>query len=57
VVDEAATMKGPPVMKGLFQRIQDETGMRGPAGSPTDNPPGVGIGDEGHTDEPSQGRT
>lgn len=44
-------MNRPPVMKRLFQGIQDETGMCGPAGSPTDDPPGVGIDHEGDVDE------
>jgi hypothetical protein len=29
-MNEASAMQGPAVMKGLFQRVEYETGMRGP---------------------------
>ena len=56
---------GPPaVMKRLLGRIQDEAGMRRPAGAPADDPPSIGIDDEaypersrgGDVDEPRPGR-
>ncbi len=56
MVDETAPMGRSAIMKRLFQGIQDEAGMRGPAGSPADNPSGVGVDDEGHVDEPCPGR-
>ncbi len=42
-------------MKCLFQRIQDETGMRRPAGSPANDPPGIGIDNEGDVNEARPG--
>ena len=53
-MDEAATMSRPPVMKRLLQRIQDEAGMRRPAGAPADDPPGIGVDDEGDVTKPAQ---
>lgn len=43
-------------MKRLLQGIEDEAGMCRAAGSPANDPPGVGIDDEGDVDEPRPGR-
>ena len=55
-MDEAAPTGGPSVMERLFESVQDEVGVRCPAGSPADDPPGVGVDDEGDVDEPGPGR-
>jgi len=51
VVDEPATMDGPPVMERLVQSIKDETRMSGPAHSPTDDAAGEGIDHESDVNE------
>ena len=56
MMDEGAPMRRPSILKRLFQGVEDETGMRRPAGSPADDPLGVGIEDEGDVDEPRPGR-
>src|SRR5690606_15725840 len=56
VMNQAAAMNGPATTKRLFQRIQHEAGIRGSAGAPTDDPPGVSVDDEGDVDEPRPGR-
>ena len=55
-MDEAAPTGGPSVMERLFESVQDEVGVRCPAGSPADDPPGVDVDDEGDVDEPGPGR-
>lgn len=49
-------MGRPAVMKRLLQGTEGEAGMGRPAGPPTDDPPGVGIDDEGDIGEPRPGR-
>jgi hypothetical protein len=54
MVDEAAPMGRPAIVKSLLQGIQHEAGVRRPAGLPADDPPRIGIDDEGDVDEPRQ---
>ena len=42
MMDEAAGAGRPSVMERLFEGVQDEVGVRRPAGPPADDPPGVG---------------
>jgi hypothetical protein len=56
IMDEAAPMGRAAVMKCLFQGVEDEAGMRRPAGSPVDDPPVIGVDDEGDVDELRPGR-
>ena len=51
MMNEAAAAGRPSVMERLFEGVQDEVGVGGPAGPPTDNPPGVCVDDEGDIDE------
>ena len=51
VMNKAAAAGRPSVMKRLFEGVQDEVGVRCPAGSPADDPPGVGVDDESDIDE------
>ncbi len=44
-------MQWPPVMQGLLQGAQGETGMGGPRRTPSDDAAGLGIDDEGHANE------
>jgi len=55
-MDEAAPMGRPSIVKRLFQCIEDETGMRRPAGPPADDSPSIGIDDEGYVNKPRPGR-
>ena len=43
-------MSGPPFVHGLFQSIENEARMRGPAHPPADDAAGIGVDDEGHVD-------
>jgi hypothetical protein len=52
MMDEVAPMGRPTIVKRLFQGIEDEAGMSRPAGPPADDPPSIGIDDEGDVDEP-----
>src|SRR6185437_11745926 len=56
MMNEAAAAGRPSVMKRLFQSVQDKVRMGCPAGPPTDDPPGVGVDDEGDIDEAGPGR-
>jgi hypothetical protein len=56
MMDEAASMGRPAIMKRLFQSIEDEAGMCRPAGPPADDPPSIGIDDEA-CPEPVEGAT
>ena len=56
LMDETAAMRRPTIVKRLFQCIEDEAGMSRPAGPPADDPPSIGIDDEGDVDEPRPGR-
>ena len=51
MMDEAAPMGQPTVMKRLLPGIKNEAGMSRPAGRPTYDSPHVGIDDEGEVDE------
>ena len=51
MMNEAAAAGRPSVMERLFEGVQDEVGVRRPAGSPADDPPGVSVDDEGDIDE------
>ena len=55
-MNQAATVDRPAVMKRLLERIQDEAGMCCPAGTPSDDPAGIGVDDEGDIDEPCLSR-
>ena len=55
-MNEAAAAGRPSVMERLFQGVQYEVGVRRPAGSPTDDPPGIGVDDESDIDEAGPGR-
>src|SRR3984957_2154983 len=56
MMDEAAAAGGPSVMERLFESVQDEARMRCPAGSSANDPPRVGVDDEGDIDEAGPGR-
>jgi hypothetical protein len=56
MVNQAATMNRPAIVQRLLERIQDEAGVRRPAGSPADDPPAAGVDDEGDVGEPRPGR-
>jgi hypothetical protein len=43
-------------MERLFESVQDKVGMRRSAGPPADDPPRVGVDDEGDIDEAGPGR-
>jgi len=49
-------MGRPAVMKRLLQGIEDKAGMRRTACSPANDPPRIGVDDEGDVDEPRPGR-
>ena len=49
-------MRRPALVQRLLQGVQDEAGMGRAAGAPADDPPGVGVDDEGDIDEPGPGR-
>src|SRR5271165_2453702 len=51
MMDEAAAAGGPSVMERLLQGVENEVGMRRPAGEPADDPPGVRVDDEGDINE------
>ena len=56
VMNEVAAAGGPPIMERLFEGAQDEVRMRRPTGSPADDPPRIGVDDEGDIDEAGPGR-
>ena len=56
MMDEAAAVHWPPVMERLLQGVENEVGVRRPAGSPADDPSGVSVDDEGDIDEAGPGR-
>lgn len=56
MMDQATPMGRTAIVERLFERIQDEAGVRRPAGAPAYDPSGVGIDDEGDVDEPRLGR-
>ena len=43
-------------MERLFESVQDKVGISCSAGPPADDPPRVGVDDEGDIDEASPGR-
>lgn len=45
MMDEAAPMGRPAIVKRLFQGVEDEACMGRPAGPPADDPPSIGIDD------------
>ena len=47
MMNEAAAAGGPSVMERLLEGVQDEVGVRRPAGSAADDPPRIGVDDEG----------
>jgi len=56
MVDQAATFDGAAIGKGLLQSIKHKARMSRAAYPPADDPPCVGIDDEGDVDEPFPGR-
>lgn len=56
MMDEAAPMGRPAIVKRLFQSIENKAGVRRPAGPPAYDPPSIGIDDEGDVDKPRPGR-
>ena len=55
MMDQAAPMRRPSLMKGLLQRIQHEVGVRCSADAPAHDAPGVGVDHEGHINESGPG--
>jgi len=55
VMDEAAAMDRAPVVDSLFQCVEDEAGVRGPADPPAHDIAGVDVDHEGDIDEPRPG--
>jgi len=55
MVDEPAAAHRPPIKQDLFERIEGEAGMGGPARPPADNSPGIGVDDEGDMDQAGPG--
>src|SRR5512134_481653 len=55
MVHEPAAMNGPPGMKRLLQRVENETRRGGPAGAPADDRSGIDVDDEGNIDETAPG--
>ena len=55
-MDEAGAAGWPSVVERLLQGVEDEVGVRRPACSPADDPPGVSVDDEGDIDEAGPGR-
>ena len=51
MMDEAGAAGRPSVMERLLQGVENEVGVRRPAGSPADDPSSVGVDDEGDIDE------
>src|SRR5579863_8987886 len=56
VMNEVAAAGGPSIMERLFEGVQNEVRMRRPAGSPADDPPRIGVDDEGDIDEAGPSR-
>ena len=56
VMDQAAAMQGPPVMRSLLQRIKYEPHMRRTADTPANDPARKRINDEGDINKASPGR-
>ena len=56
VMDETAAARRSAIVKGLLEGVENEASMGGPARSPSDDPPGERIDDEGDVDEPGPGR-
>jgi hypothetical protein len=48
---EPAAMDRLPIMQGLFQRIEHKACVRRARGSPTHDPAGIGVDDEGDVDK------
>jgi len=56
VMNQPATVNGPPIMKCLVEGIEHKARVGSPACPPTDDPAGEGINDEGHVNEALPGR-
>jgi len=50
-MDEAATMNGMPLMKGLLQSVEDKPCLRCPAHAPADDAASKGVDHERHVNE------
>lgn len=53
---EAATVDRSSLVQGLLQRVEHEAGMGRPRHPPTNDPPSIGVDDEGDIDEARPGR-
>jgi hypothetical protein len=49
-MDKATPTGRTAIVECLFERIEDKAGMRRPVGTPANNPPGIGVDDEGDVD-------
>jgi len=55
MVDQPVALHWPSVVESLFEGIENEARMRRPACPPANNPPRIGIDDEGEVDEAGPG--
>lgn len=56
MMDDAASMGQPTIVKRLFQGIEDKASVRSLAGLPADDVLGIGIDNEGDVDGPFPSR-
>jgi hypothetical protein len=56
MMNQATAMNWSAVVERLLERVQDEAGMRRPAGAPADDPAGIGVDDEGDVDKARRSR-
>jgi hypothetical protein len=55
-MNKPAAAHGAPLVRRPLQGVEHEAGARGPARSPTDDPPGGGVDDEDEDDVDEAGR-
>jgi len=55
MVDRSGEMNGLPLMTGLLQRIEHETGVRRPAPPSAGDPAGLSVDDDSHLHEAGPG--
>jgi hypothetical protein len=55
MVDKPGAAHGPPGMQRQLQRLEDEARLGGARHAPADDPPGIGVDDEGDIDEARPG--
>ena len=56
MMHEAAAMDRPSLVQGLLQRVEHEAGVCSPEYTPADDPPRMGVDDEGDIDKARPGR-